>query len=107
MSEVAAAVDVAALAAGFIAGLLLGALYFADLAWGIRRALGRPHPLPWLLASFLLRASLLLGMGFMLARWFQPLSCWIGYFAAFFLMRTITVRRARSEAAMPPMPESR
>lgn len=96
MNDAMAALDGVALLAGFGAGLAVSALFFAGLAWGMHKALGSAWPGPILLASFLLRAVLLLGVGFALARWLQPLSCWIGYMAAFFAARTVAVRRARA-----------
>ena len=99
MTDAMAALDGFALLAGLAVGLAVGALFFAGLAWGMRRALGSTRPGAILLASFLLRSALLLGVGFALARWLQPLSCWIGYMAAFFVARTVAVHRAR---ALPP-----
>jgi len=107
MNEALAAIDGLALLAGFLAGIIASALFFAGLAWGMRRALDSPRPALLLLASFLLRATLLLGAGLALAQWLQPLSCWAGYFAAFLLVRTISVRRARAAATMPLTMEGR
>ncbi len=103
MSETLAMIDGMALLAGFGAGLLVSTLFFAGLAWGMRRALASTRPAPLLLASFLLRAALLIGAGFLLARWLQPLSVWLGYFAAFFLVRTIAIRRARAAGGSSPV----
>lgn len=102
MSEPLAMIDGVALLAGLAIGLLVSTLYFMGLAWGMRRALASTRPALLLLASFLLRAALLIGTGLLLARWLQPLSLWVGYFAAFFLVRGLAVRRARGPAPGPP-----
>ncbi|MCL4780207.1 MAG: ATP synthase subunit AtpR [Gammaproteobacteria bacterium] len=99
MSDAMPALEGFALLTGFAVGLAVSALYFAGLAWTMRKALGSARPGVVLLASFLLRSALLLGVGFALARWLQPLSCWIGYMAAFFVARTVAVHRAR---VLPP-----
>jgi F1F0 ATPase subunit 2 len=95
MSELDLGRDGLALLLGFGIGLPVSALYFVGLAWGMQRALHSPHPARLLLASYLLRAGLLLGIGILLVRQFEPLWVALGYLAAFFLARLLAVRRAR------------
>lgn len=56
-------IDWIAFLLGVLAGSGAGALYFAGLAWSVRRALGRARPVTVLLASAGLRIALLLLAG--------------------------------------------
>lgn len=88
-------IDSRALLIGLGVGLPAGALYFAGLAWGMRRALRARHPAALLLASFVGRAALLLGLGLWLVRQAHPLWTLAGYALAFLAARTLAVRGAR------------
>ena len=87
---------------GFFAGLVASGLFFAGLAWGMRRALRMRHPAAVLLLSFLLRAALLLGVGWWLARGASPVVSLLAYMLAFFVVRAVALRRARRGNAGSP-----
>lgn len=90
-------VDLGSLLGGLGTGAAASALFFAGLAWGLRRALRARRPAPWLLLSFLLRAALLLGAALWLSRWAAaPLWAWLGFALAFFGVRALALRRARA-----------
>lgn len=87
--------DWPALLLGMLLGLGISGLFFWGLSVGIRRALGAQHPAGTLLVSFLLRMTLLLGIGFALAALSASLWPLIGYVLAFFVVRWQVIRRAR------------
>lgn len=91
--------DARALLLGLGAGLVASGLFFAGLAWGLRWALRTRLPALVLLPSFLLRAALLLGVAAWLARATNPLWALPAYMLAFFLVRFVALRLARSGAA--------
>lgn len=65
-------------------------------AWpGACAALRARHPAALLLASFVGRAALLLGLGLWLVRQAHPLWTLTGYALAFLAVRTLAVRGAR------------
>lgn len=92
--------DAQALLLGLGAGLASSSLFFAGLGWSLRRALRTRLPVLILLPSFLLRAALLLGAAAWLARSANPLWALPAYALAFFLVRSVAVRRARTGAAL-------
>ncbi len=99
-------VDPRAVLLGFGLGLLASGLFFAGLAWSLRRALRARYPALVLVSSFVLRAGLLLGAGWWLTRAASPLSSLPAYVLAFFLVRAAALRWARrGQAAMLTEPE--
>jgi F1F0 ATPase subunit 2 len=88
--------DTRAVLLGLALGLPASALYFAGLAWGLRRALQARRPALELLLSFMARAALLLGLALWLVQQVQPLWALGAYALAFVLVRTVAVRRARA-----------
>tara|TARA_R110000824_G_scaffold6496_1_gene29938 strand:- start:4194 stop:4508 length:315 start_codon:yes stop_codon:yes gene_type:complete len=88
-------VDWHAVLLGFSFGLPVSALFFAGLAWGLRRALGSDQPGLWLMASSLCRIAILLAVGFLVTA--STGSSWTvaGYALAFFLARLMTMLWAR------------
>jgi F1F0 ATPase subunit 2 len=80
---------------GFGLGVLASGVFFAGLAWGLRHALQARRPALVLIASFLLRAGLLIGAGWWLARHSQPVWSVPAFALAFFMVRAVAVRRAR------------
>lgn len=92
-----------ALAMGAGIGLVVSGLFFAGLAWTLARALRSAHPAPLLIASFLLRAALLIGVAVWLLQHDHALWAQVGYWLAFFVARTLAVRRARRGAASAPL----
>lgn len=88
---------------GLALGLLVSSAFFAGLAWSLRHALRARRPALLLLMSFLLRAALLLGAGWWLARHSQPLWSLLAYGLAFFAVRSVALQRARRGSAPPPL----
>lgn len=85
----------------FLAGGLLGMMFFAGLWWTIQRCLVSPHPARWLLGSLLLRTGLSL-MGFYLVAdgdWQRLLLCLLGFVMARLLVTWLA--RPTSPAVRP------
>ncbi|HNP37567.1 MAG TPA: ATP synthase subunit I [Woeseiaceae bacterium] len=89
-------IDWAAALLGFSVGVPASLLFFAGLAWGVRRALRSTRPGALLLLSFLCRVALLLAAGFWLVS--SRDSAWplAGYALAFFLVRIAAVLWVRT-----------
>ncbi|MCW8808653.1 MAG: hypothetical protein OQK79_11125 [Rhodanobacter sp.] len=81
-----------------LAGLPLGAIFFGGLWWTIRRLATSRRPALWLLASLLLRMSILLGGFYLVGRedWQRFLACMAGVLVARFLVIRLT------RAPLPP-----
>lgn len=88
-----------AAAISFSLGLVASFLYFAGLAWTARRALASRMPAVWLLASFLVRSGLFIGLALVLMRYWNPLLVLSAWLFAFFLMRAVIFARTRRDAA--------
>lgn len=90
-------VDMVSLAAAFVAGIVLGALYVAAL-WAAVSRLTRLHqPALALVAGSVLRIGLLLGAFYLVmdGRWERLFAC----FAGFLVVRIATIRWASADAA--------
>lgn len=96
------------LALGLVLGLLASGLFFSGLAVGIRRALRSPRPMWILLFSFVCRVAMLVGLALWLIRVAHPLWSPAAYMLAFFIVRMLVLRRARSGVvAVVPGPARR
>ncbi len=90
------AIDWGGLGLGAIAGAVAGALFFAGLALGMRRALQSAHPTAVLLASSVLRIAALLAAGWLVAQ--KGAMVLAGFALAFLAVRFIAVALARPAA---------
>jgi F1F0 ATPase subunit 2 len=76
----------------WLAGLLLGAIFFGGLWWTVRRGLASPRPARWFFASLLVRMSVVLA-GFYLVsggQWKRLVSCLIGFVIARLVVTWLT-----------------
>lgn len=94
--------DIASLLIGLAAGLPASAVFFAGLAWTVRRILHARRPAVFLLLSFLGRAGLLLGLGVWATRQGNPLWVLAGFLLAFLLVRTLLIRKVRPAESVEP-----
>ena len=86
----------------FVAGILLGGLYFGGLWWTLRRITETGGTLWWGLLSFGIRAVLVVG-GFALLvplGWYAPAVALIGFLAA----RYLWIRRVAPEVRTAELP---
>ncbi len=86
-------IDWTAFALGLLAGTVAGAIYFAGLAWGVRRALSGGRSVAILLPSAAIRIALLLGAGWWTASLGAP--ALVGFALAFLVLRALVVAAAR------------
>jgi F1F0 ATPase subunit 2 len=80
----------------WLAGLLLGAMFFGGLWWTVRKCLSSTRPTLWLLSSLLLRTGITM-IGFYLVAdgyWQRLLLCLLGFIMA----RLMVTRLTRSGA---------
>ncbi len=76
----------------FVAGMLLGGLFFGGLWWTVRKCVVTPYPARWMLSSAVLRMSITLaGFYFVGAEQFKPLlACLVGFIAVRLLVTGLT-----------------
>ena len=94
-------IDWTAFAAGALAGALIGELFFAGLALGVQLALRRTRPAAILGLSALLRISLLLAMGWLVAQ-MGGAAALTGFGLTFLATRFIAIALARPTASGKP-----
>jgi F1F0 ATPase subunit 2 len=85
----------------FIAGLLLGAIFYGGLWWTVRRIRSKAAGL-WLAGSFLVRTMIALAGCYAVARgpWYGAAACLAGFLAARLAVTCST--RVRASAGSPP-----
>ncbi|MEO0750391.1 MAG: ATP synthase subunit I [Pseudomonadota bacterium] len=88
-------VNWAALGAGGAIGLVMGAFFFAGLAFAMRHALRCENPIPLLTLSAAMRIAALLGVGWIVLAQGGPLAE-LGYATAFLVSRFIATTFARA-----------
>jgi F1F0 ATPase subunit 2 len=84
------------LLSAWVAGVLLGAVFFGGLWWTVRKGLSSTRPALWFLGSLLLRTSIAV-TGFCLVasgHWERLLVCLLGFIMA----RLIVARLTQSSA---------
>ncbi len=74
--------------AALLAGMALGAIYFAGLWWTVKKGLAAQYPAVWFGASFLVRNAFVLAGFYWLAgaEWQRLLVCLAGFIIARFLV---------------------
>ena len=87
------------LALAFMAGVLLGAVFFGGLWWTIRKGVSSKQPAIWFLGSVLLRTAIALAGFYFIAsgHWGRLLVCLLGFVMARLLVTRLT--RAAEEPA--------
>jgi F1F0 ATPase subunit 2 len=78
----------------WVAGGLLGALFFGGLWWTVRRGVSSPRPALWFFGSLLMRMSIALAGFYFVGRgnWERLVACLIGFIIA----RLIVIRLTRT-----------
>ena len=76
----------------FLAGILLGAIFFGGLWWTIRRGLSSGRPALWFLSSLLMRMSITLAGFYFVSggHWQRMLLCLLGFVIARFIVIGLT-----------------
>jgi F1F0 ATPase subunit 2 len=83
--------DVPVLALAFLAGVLLGALFFGGLWWTVQKGVTSEWPAAWFLGSLLLRTGMVLAGFYIVSQghWSRLAVCLLG----FLLARVLVVKR--------------
>ena len=91
----------------WLAGLLLGAIFFGGLWWTIRNCLSSQRPALWLLPSLLLRMSITLAGFYFVSGgyWQRLLLCLLGFVMARLAVTWLT--RPSGESQTHPAREAR
>jgi F1F0 ATPase subunit 2 len=78
----------------FLAGLLLGVLFFGGLWWTIKNSINRPQPALWFLLSWLIRSSSVVIGFYIIAQqqWQRLAVCLLAFIIARFLVLRFTRR---------------
>lgn len=86
----------------WLAGALLGAMFYGGLWWTVRKGVASPRPALWFLGSFVLRTGLALGGFYLLAggHWERMLLCLLGFVMA----RPVVNRLTRAAGHNPTHP---
>ena len=94
--------DILALALAFVAGAVLGAIFFGGLWWTVQRGMTSENPALWFLGSLLLRTSVILAGFYLVAQnhWSRLGMCLLGFLIA----RVVIVKRLTREPAEEPTP---
>ena len=83
--------DIQDLLMAFLAGAVLGALFFVGLWWTVRKGVASERPALWFFGSLLLRTILILAGFYVVSQghWSRLVACLVG----FFLARAVVVKR--------------
>ena len=75
----------------WVAGTMLGAIFFGGLWWSVRKGVSSKQPALWFLGSFLLRMSIALaGFYFVsLGHWERLIACVLGFLTARFIVKRL------------------
>ena len=76
----------------WVAGVLLGAVFFGGLWWTVRKGLSSKHPALWFLGSLLLRTSITVTGFYFVAsgHWERLLVCLLGFIMARLIVAWLT-----------------
>ena len=80
------------LALASVAGLLLGAIFFAGLWWTVRKGVSSQQPALWFFGSLVLRMSIVLAGFYFVGRrdWERMVACLFGFVMARFMVLRLT-----------------
>ena len=80
----------------WIAGLVLGAIFFGGLWWTVRKGVSSPRPATWFLGSLLLRTAIVLAGFYFVARnhWQSLVVCLVGFVIARAVVIWLTDRKS-------------
>ncbi len=76
----------------FVAGLLVGAIFFGGLWWTVRKGVSSQQPALWFFGSLLLRMSIALAGFYFVGRghWERLVACLLGFVVARFIVMRLT-----------------
>jgi F1F0 ATPase subunit 2 len=96
--------DIPALALAFVAGSMLGVLFFGGLWWTVQKGVTSEVPAFWFLGSLVLRTGAILAGFYLVSQghWSRLVACLLGFVIA----RVIVVKRlTRAPAEQTPLEE--
>lgn len=87
----------------WLAGGLLGTLFFGGLWWTVNRGFSSPRPALWFFGSLLVRMSIVL-VGFYFVghgRWERLVACFLGFIVARFIVVRVTRTLVENSDSLP------
>ena len=99
--------DILACILTWLAGVILGMVFFAGLWWTIRKGIASPHPATWFFGSLLLRMCIAVA-GFYFAsagHWQRLLICLLGFLNARLFVTWLTRSAMKSSTASIAVPD--
>jgi F1F0 ATPase subunit 2 len=89
--------EIVTLALAWIAGVLLGGVFFGGLWWTVRKALYSPLPAVWFLGSLLLRMGITLAGFYLVGQgdWRRLVTCLAGFVMARLVVMRLPLTRDR------------
>ncbi len=96
--------EVAALLLAWLAGGVLGGVFFGGLWWTVRQGLSAARPALWFFSSLLLRLSIVLAGFYLVARghWQRLLVCLLGFVIARLVVTALIRPSVEREASHAP-----
>jgi F1F0 ATPase subunit 2 len=95
--------DLSALVMSWLAGILLGGVFFGGLWWTVRKGMASPRPAPWFLGSFLLRMGIVIVGFYYVGKddWRCLVACLAGFIIARFLVTRFTAKLEKEASHAP------
>ena len=95
--------DLPALALAWLAGLLLGAVFFGGLWWTVRKGVASARPAVWFLVSLLLRLSLVTAGFYFVGQgdWRRLAACLVGFVIVRILVTRFSAMSAKEASHAP------
>ncbi len=96
--------DVLQLIPVWLAGMLLGMLFFGGLWWTVQKGLASPRPATWFIGSLLLRTGITLSGFYWVAGedWKRMAACLFGFICARLILTRLTAIPLNREASHAP-----
>jgi F1F0 ATPase subunit 2 len=87
----------------WMAGGLLGAIFFGGLWWTVRKGVSSPRPALWFFGSLMLRMSIVLAGFYFVGRghWERLVACLLGFIIARFIGMRLTRAPVENDDSRP------
>lgn len=91
--------EMLSLALALVAGLLLGAFFFAGLWWTVRKGVLSKQPALWFFGSMLLRTGIIIAGFYFVGcgHWERLVTCLLGFVIARFIVTRVTGPRVEHQ----------
>lgn len=89
--------EIMTLTLAWIAGMLLGGVFFGGLWWTVRKGVSSRQPAVWFLGSLLLRMGIILAGFYLVGHgdWKRLVACLVGFIMARLVLMRLPLKRDR------------